>query len=192
VGKFWCRPDGKDSDRTVKQQLTGLDQLWPRVRDKTVIDVGCAEGVVAFECLAYGAAAVLGVEMRQPAVHEANRKAERECLPFLAKQADANTWAPPTQADVILLLAILHKLAEPAQALDRFLAAGAGDNCTVVLRTRRRDWPVLRDARSGMRPQRLDAVLHKHGFTLVHEDDGPVCDGQPAEWVGVFEKGAHA
>jgi trans-aconitate methyltransferase len=175
-------------DRTVEQQFTGLDALWPLVAGKKVLDLGCAEGDIAIECARRGAASVLGLEVRNDAVQEARAKAKRlETAKF--STCDLNTWVVPRmQSDVILMLAILHKLKHPADFLGRVLDRAAARSCTVVLRTRRSDWPVLHDARSGFRPQDIRFAMYDRGFTLVHEDDGPIDSGQPAEWVGFFER----
>lgn len=185
-GKFWF-----GGHRTVEQQMTGLDQLWPRVKGKTVLDLGCAEGDIAFRCAAEGAANVIGLEHRADAVEKFNRGARERGLHATAFVVDLNVWPLPRRTfggfDVILMLAILHKLRKPADQLMRFLAS-ADETATVVLRTRRRDWPVLRDERSGPLPQDIRFCMYDHGFNLVHEDDGPVDNGEPPEWVGIFER----
>ncbi len=179
--RFWF-----GGHRTIEQQMTGLDQLWPRVVGKSVLDVGCAEGHIAIECERRGAVDVIGIEHRREAVIRANKLARNHAVTFI--EADANFCTPPRRFDVILMLAVLHKLREPEIALGRIIDHGAADNCTVVLRQRRSDWPVLKDARSGYRPQDLRFAMYDRGFTLVHEDDGPIDNGQPPEWVGVFER----
>lgn len=185
-GRFWF-----GGHRTIEQQMTGLDQLWPRVKGKTVLDLGCAEGAIALRCCAEGALGVIGLEHRHDAVEEFNRSARRERVNAHAFERDLNVWPQPHRDlgkfDVILMLAILHKLRKPADQLMRFLAS-ADETATVVLRTRRRDWPVLRDERSGFLPQDIRFCMYDHGFNLAHEDDGPIDNGEPPEWVGIFER----
>ena len=179
-GKFWF-----GGHRTIEQQMTGLDQLWPRVKGKTVLDLGCAEGAIAMRCIDEGAMLVHGYEHRNDAVQAFNRLAHGTRA--VAYCFDLNTWPFQGRYDVILMLAILHKLRKPADQLMRFLAS-ADETATVVLRTRRRDWPVLRDERSGFLPQDIRFCMYDHGFNLVHEDDGPIDNGEPPEWVGIFER----
>jgi 2-polyprenyl-3-methyl-5-hydroxy-6-metoxy-1,4-benzoquinol methylase len=180
VGKWF------GGDRTVEQQFTGLDQLWPRVEGKSVLDVGCAEGYIAVECEKRGAIDVVGVDVRQEAVDAALQRARNRKAAFM--WADVNRWTPPGRFDVVLLLAVLHKLKQPADVLRRIIEHGCKDTATIVLRLRRKDWPVLVDMRSKYKEQDIRFVMYDHGFTLVHEDDGPVADGQPAEWCGFFER----
>lgn len=183
-GRFWF-----GGHRTIEQQMTGLGQLWERVEGKKVLDLGCAEGAIAFRCLDHGATEVLGLEHRADACDEFNRLAGDR--PASALCVDLNTWNPGRasmrQYDVILMLAILHKLRRPADQLMRFLSCAA-PTATVVLRTRQRDWPVLCDERSGFLPQDIRFCMYDHGFNLVHEDDGPIDNGEPPEWVGIFER----
>ena len=181
-GKFWF-----GGHRTIEQQMTGLDQLWPRVKGKTVLDLGCAEGAIAMRCIDEGAMRVTGDERRDGAVQEFDRLARARGAHAVAYCHDLNTWPFRAQHSVILMLAILHKLRKPADQLMRFLAS-ASPTATVVLRTRRRDWPVLRDERSAWVPQDIRFCMYDHGFNLVHEDDGPVDNGEPPEWVGIFER----
>lgn len=190
MGTWWTGGRGEAGDRTIEQQMTGLDQLWPRVAGKAVADLGCAEGAISLECARRGAAYVRGWERRHHAVDEVNRLARKESLDVVAYCADVD-GGPVFSAeryDVILLLAILHKLKEPVLTLSRVIEHAAEDRCTIVLRTRARDWPVLHDARSGFHPQDLRFVMYDTEFTLVHEADGPSVDGQPPEWVGIFER----
>lgn len=175
----------------LERQMTGLDMLWDRVTGATIADIGCAEGDIGMECVRRGAGFVLGIEYRPEAVKEANERA-RNVDNFTCLREDADHWPgrpmlDRSRFDVILLLAVLHKLHRPAAALDRILRHTAKPTATVVLRLRPRDWPVLRDERSGNRPQDLDEVLRMHRFRLVHVDEGPVSGGVP-EWVGLFER----
>lgn len=44
VKEGWFHTPGRLGDRSLDQQLMGLDSLFERCFDKTVLDVGCAEG----------------------------------------------------------------------------------------------------------------------------------------------------
>ena len=45
----WFSTKGRLGDRTLKQQLMGLDPLFAECKGKTVLDVGCAEGLISIE-----------------------------------------------------------------------------------------------------------------------------------------------
>lgn len=175
----------------LERQLTGLDLLWDRVTGSTVADIGCAEGDIGMECVRRGAGFVLGIEYREAAVKAANQRA-RNVDNFTVLREDADHWPPRPMGerarfDVILMLAVLHKLQKPEASLVRIIDRCAKPTATVVLRLRPRDWPVLRDERSGNRPQQIGTALTALGFRLVHEDEGPVSGGVP-EWVGILER----
>ena len=54
MGKGWFVTDGRAGDRTLAQQLVGLDKI--NVQGATVLDVGCAEGLISIEMAKRGAA----------------------------------------------------------------------------------------------------------------------------------------
>jgi SAM-dependent methyltransferase len=184
--RTWFHMEGahrRDSDRTLDQQLIGLDLLWPLVDNRSVLDVGCAEGLISIECCRQGAAYVHGIEIRADAVKLANHHGNG--WPFEAVHADARDYTPRQPYDVVLLLAVLHKLRDPSAALVRLVAAASRH---VVIRLPHDDWPVLRDMRSGNRPHDLERVMLRCGFELYETADGPVDSGKPAEWVGYFSR----
>lgn len=182
--RTWFKLDGAKGDRTFEQQLIGLEQLWPWVKGASVLDVGCAEGLIAIECERQGAENVLGVELRGDAVKRANELARNRTASFL--QADANVFTvAPLSFDVVLMLAILHKLRDPSEAFERYLRSC---RTLAVVRLRHNDWPVLRDARSGNRPYDLSVVSKRCGFHLADVRRGPVADGNPPEFVGYLTR----
>lgn len=168
--------------RTLDQQMTGLESLWPLLHGQSVLDIGCAEGLLSRECVKHGAAIVYGIDNRISAITAANLDAPKNCT-FAVR--DANSYSPVAGFDVVLMLAVLHKLRDPSAAFRRLLGA-CSDLC--VVRLPHNDWPVLRDPRSGDRPHNLAAVAESAGFELLRVADGPVADGQPPEWVGFFKR----
>lgn len=180
MGK-WFTFKGAKGDRTLAQQLVGLDQLWPRVFGRKVLDVGCAEGLIALECCKSGASLVTGLELRSDAVRLANKGPESDFTAFCVDVNDHQTTAGAY--DVVLLLAILHKLRDPSARFEHYLRA-ATELC--VVRLPHDDWPVLRDARSGNKPHDLAAVAKRCGWRLDLVTEGPTVDGNPPEWVGFF------
>jgi SAM-dependent methyltransferase len=182
--RTWFDVPGARGDRTLAQQLTGLERLWPLVRGQDVLDVGCAEGLIGIECVKAGAAGLTGIEVRADAVRKANDLASLQLMTpdrFIAKVGDAQTYLPPRSFDVVLLLAVLHKLPRPSEAFARYLS-----HCDrlCVVRLRQRDWPVLRDARSGNKPFDLGSVAKACGFRVDAVTDGPKVGAEPPEWCG--------
>lgn len=176
----WFSVPGKPGHRTVEQQLTGLEPLWRELKNCKVLDVGAAEGYISLRAVEAGAELVDGIEIRASAV------ARCKAMGLSVLQADANTWEPPIKYDVVLLLAVLHKLRHPYATFRRYLAA-CDDLC--VVRLRHSDWPILKDARSGNVPVNLESAAKVSGFRLQQVTKGPRANGQPAEFVGYLRRG---
>lgn len=165
----WFTLANKPGDRTLEQQLTGLDPLWLKVVDRTVLDIGCAEGLIAIECCKRGAAFARGVEIVP--VHVQLAKSLRNGMPCAFEVADAQTWVPDKLYDVVLLLAVLHKLPDPTSACVQ-LARVAKELCVIRFPATSR-WPVIVDARSGNEPHDIGEVMESLGFTLECVTNGP-------------------
>lgn len=182
--KGWFKiPGVQDGDRTIDQQLKGLGRLLDEVRGKTVLDLGCAEGLVALALLQSGARKVYGVEV----VHEAVAAARKIAGPQLLDVVQHDLNDPTTErlvrdasAEVVLLLAILHKLRDPLR-LVRDVAASRPE--LVVMRTPATTPGYVQDVRSGMRRFDVAIQLCMHGYTLEHVDRGHF-----EEWVGYFRR----
>jgi len=101
VNKGWFSTPGRPGDRTLDQQLNG--RLFMEARGKTVLDVGCAEGLISIELAKAGAIAVHGVEIVPEHVKVANKL--RGDLPITFEVGDANVWQPKRNYDIVIALA---------------------------------------------------------------------------------------
>lgn len=183
--KSWFRLDeGRDHERTLHDQMIGLRPLVDEVRAArakgrplSVLDVGCAEGLIGMELAKAGAAHVHGVEVVAQRVRDANRL--RGSLPCSFEQNKADYYRPQRAFDVVLALSILHKMPNPSATLNG-LVANVCDRF-VVIRLPPGRGPVVVDRRSGMVPHDLDAVLRTHRFNLETETEGHL-----GEWIGLW------
>lgn len=167
--KGWFKTDGRDGDRTFAQQLLGLDALFAACPGKTVLDIGCAEGLISTELARRGALAVHGVEVVAEHV-KVGRKLVGD-LPVTIENADANVWQPRRKYDIVITLALLHKLRNPSAAAERLVAACAD---LFVLRMPPATGMTIIDDRSGRRPHNIDTVLQDSGFRCESQShDGP-------------------
>lgn len=116
--KGWFIIDGVQAgDRTLEQQMTAL---WPAVAEasgKTVLDLGCAEGLIGREFAEAGAVSVFGVD----AVYGHLDVAREQCAgyPMTFERRDLrklDEW-PTGRFDIVLALGIIHKLHEPHNGL---------------------------------------------------------------------------
>lgn len=177
--KGWFEVDGRPGDRTLEMQLLGLDPLFDEAKGATILDVGCAEGLISME-LAKAGAMTHGIEIVPSHIETARQL--RGNLSCSFEVADANVWIPDQEYTIVLLLAILHKLQEPSKACAKF-ALAAKD--LVVMRLPPEKAPVIVDKRSGNVPHDMKAVMTWYGFELER-----VTRGSFSEWCGWFRRKA--
>lgn len=173
----WFTTQGRPGDRTLESQKIGLGRLYAAVRGKTLLDVGCAEGLLTMDLVsAGGAVAAHGVEIVKGHVEVAHKL--QDTLPICFEQGDANAWIPQRQYDVVTLLAILHKLTNPSAACARFAAVARE---LVVIRLPPLHAPTIIDERSGNNPHHIGTVMAAHGWRLDEVVKGPF-----DEWCGYY------
>lgn len=176
----WFKIKGvQDGDRTITEQLQGLGTVT--FTGKTVIDVGCAEGIISKFAAEHGATRVHGLEIIGDHVEVARKLCRR--LPCTFEKFDANNPWQRAKYDIVLLLSVLHKFRDPS-AVCRNFAEIAYD--TVVIRLPP-SGPVIIDQRSNKVPHDIGAVMKDCGFILDRVDIGP-----RTEWVGIYRRISHA
>ena len=104
------------ADRTVEEQMLGLDRALAECPGKTVLDLGCAEGAIGLAFARAGAKRVLGIEWLGPHLDVARKLCKgQENIQFI----QANLWdwmqenPEPELFDIGLCLGIAHKMREP-------------------------------------------------------------------------------
>ena len=178
-----CRDDGRDHYTFAPElglhgkwppvaRLKGLEPLFESVAGKTVLDLACAEGVVARECLKGGAELVHGFELDGSRV----AGAQAVCSAFpgersLFRQADLSDAEAFFDAhgdvllaryDVVLYLGLQHHLPYPARlSLLRLAARLAGEML------------VIRTPEHVYQHDEMERTIEDAGFQLSHgrQDD---------------------
>lgn len=178
-------PGVQDGDRTLEEQMTGIEAALAEASGKTVLDLGCAEGLVGREFALAGAAAVHGVE----SLEEHLIIARQQCagLPMSFEQANLNEWIPPQlqngaaeQYDIVLALAIAHKLRYPGAGI-RFAARACRELCLIRM-------PAHEEAQRGILRSKhwrtntcnVHQIMSQEGFCLEQTLPGP--RGEPVHW----------
>lgn len=194
MNKGWFKIAGvQDGDRTIEQQLKGLKPLFPEVADKWVLDLGCAEGLVGMElCAKHGAFWVDGITLVPSEAETGNAVSNARGIDNFVIYAHDLNDVPGLHAlgdredgieehyDVILMLAVLHKLREPIRVLHSILAKWAAG--LVVIRTAGATPGYICDPRSGNR--KFDVVkAMAPDYRLERVESGPF-----NEWTGYFRK----
>lgn len=178
-------PGKQDGDRTIEQQMKGLDRALLEMDGAKVLDLGCAEGLVGLECAKRNAKVVYGFEVVDEHVHVANTlhaNLHAVCLDLNDKAGVRSELAKVGKVHVCLMLAILHKLREPGHVVDKVLDINSPE--VIVIRTAERSPGFVYDERSNFKKYEFQPRLAKAGYTMEH-----TCFGPKNEWMGYFRKG---
>lgn len=124
--KGWFRITGvQNGDRTLESQLLGLETIADRFAGKTVLDFGCAEGLIGRHCIdQWGAAWVDGVTVVQYEIDCGRRmcagRPQRFILGDLGSDEGRARLEPQIaqKYDIVLMLSILHKAKQPMRLLE--------------------------------------------------------------------------
>lgn len=170
----WFEIDGlQEGERALEEQMIGLSSALLSAAGKTVLDLGCAEGLISREFARAGARSVTGVDAVERYVSEAFRQcAQLPCEFVLAHIEDLAAQPVKKRFDVVLALSVLHKLFSPEHGL-RF----AAESCAEVLVLR---LPGYEESRDGILVSKfvdvkcnVAEVLESCGMTLHEQCDGP-------------------
>lgn len=189
----------------LDRQMAGLEVIRRACAGATVLDLGCAEGLISLELARAGARLVHGVELEVPRVQVAEQLFKQRCPDvtrqfiawdlarfdelYLGATADSRpaTAYLRTRYDIVLCLAIAQKLPNPA----RFLRL-ASTLCANLLAVRL-PYPIIDDARSFNVPVDTKRMLADE-FDLIQETEGYPVDVKrayrPGEtaWLGIFRR----
>ena len=122
-GKGWLKVPGirPDGDRTLEEQMLGILPALLECAGKSVLDLGCAEGLIGAEFAKAGASRVVGIELLETHLQVA-RLACKDIKNISFICANLAEWIAhheePEQFDIVLALGIIHKLRDPAVPLE--------------------------------------------------------------------------
>jgi len=109
-------------DAMYVRMNAALELLKPHLRDKTILDIGCASGRLAFQLLKAGAAKVYGVDVSAEAVHIANERRSQanleDRLEFSVGDV-VNPGVPLPKSDIVTALGVIEYF--DASAMSAFL-----------------------------------------------------------------------
>lgn len=130
-GKGWFKVPGirPAGDRTLEEQMMGLGPALEEAKGKSVLDLGCAEGLISREFAKAGAASILGIELLESHL-EVARIVCKKWPHITFRQAHLDDYIAEQveirQYDIVLALGIIHKLRDPGIPLE-FAARSARD-----------------------------------------------------------------
>lgn len=183
--KGWFKiPGVQQGDRTLAEQLLGLSFALQEACSKTVGDLGCAEGLISLEFARAGAASVYGCDYNPELLETALDELERNPgLPVSYEFRDiaesiSQGWKP--QFDIVLALAVLHKLPDPSAGV-KLCAEMARD--LVVVRLPLGSTGVIRSKHYRHMRCNLPEEFMQHGFRRERKEIGP-----RGEWVQYWRR----
>lgn len=178
LGKGWFKIPGvrELGDRSAKEQLAGVREALVEAPNATVLDLGCAEGLIGLEFAKAGAASVVGVEL--VAMHiEVGMEACKSHPQVSFVHSDIDSYADrfgvsPPQYDIVLILSIIHKVPRPAKPL---LFAARSARSLLLLRPPH--WAKgfvigTKDDHESIHSVNAKELLEAEGFGLERIDSG--------------------
>lgn len=170
--------------RSVAEQMMGLEAALAEAPGKSVLDLGCAEGAIAFAFARGKAGRVRAMDYNAAMVEQAQEEQDESGVSNISFEcADLSDWiaAPrPAKFDIVLALAVLHKLSSPAAG-----AAFCADVCASLLVIR---FPKGSSGRihSKQHPHNVadvPKILTRKGFVWERKEVGP-----RGEWVQYWRR----
>lgn len=164
-------PGVQDGERSFEDQARALEPAFAEAEGKTVLDVGCAEGLLSHEFARRGAKSVLGFDCNAQILEVASRlgRGLPTCTFF---RADFNKLVEaieePDRFDLVLALAVVHKLRSPALGL-RWVARSVKPGGLLVMRTSLRydaESDLLRSKHDPNASVRITPALAEEGFSM--------------------------
>jgi len=110
-------PQTMDGSTYVGKSKIGVllgEDFLAQVRDRTVIDFGCGDGIATLDLARHGASKVVGLDILEPALERARGHA---AAAGLAERCEFSTRTD-TKADVIVSLDAFEHFGDPAAILD--------------------------------------------------------------------------
>ena len=121
--KGWFSIPGlQDGDRTLEDQVRAVRPAIAECKGRTVLDLGCAEGLISLEFAKAGAKSVHGIDSILGNVNTAWQVCKG--WPVTFETADLNLYIKDEfkrdlmpQYDIVLALGVTHKLHDPADGV---------------------------------------------------------------------------
>lgn len=174
-------PGVQRGDRTLAEQLKGLEPMLAEVKGKSVLDLGCAEGLITQVCVQHGARHVYGLDNNPGFIAKADSLGLDPHRAYFVmhdlNRIDRDVEAC-AHADIVLALAIFHKLTDPAAMVPAW-ARFAWDLLVIRLPSHGADG-VIRSKYRAANSVNLKQALPACGFRLEQQLPGP--RGEPVQY----------
>jgi 2-polyprenyl-3-methyl-5-hydroxy-6-metoxy-1,4-benzoquinol methylase len=105
-----------------------------------ILDIGCGKGELAHDLATRGGARVTGIDFNPTVLEFARSRFGVDGLTFV--QADALTWEPDHDYDVVVLSNVLEHIAPRVELLRRLSEKTGASRVLILVPSRERDWLV--------------------------------------------------
>lgn len=169
----WFAIEGyQTGDRTLAEQITGCEFALVECAGKTVLDLGTAEGLIAYEFAKAGARIVRGVDHSSAKIETASKLNQWTNVNFVCHDIGRLDF-PPLEYDIVLALSIITKFPDPALVLRK-----AADTCKDLLLLRNASVPnPMYYAKHGGKECNAVDVLTERGFKAERHCPGTHDEG---------------
>ena len=174
AGWFKSGKNDNSGHRSLEEQMLGLKQALELAKGKTVLDLGCAEGLISREFAKAGASLVLGVE----AIKKFVKAAVELCrgysnVSFILANLDDKVNTPViNKYDIVLALAIIHKAHNPIEYLQFSMDSCAAEGLLVIRYPVNASNGILKSKHTNVACD-VAGTLASSGFTMAGKYAGP-------------------
>lgn len=165
--------------RTLEEQMLGLQPALDEAAGKSCLDLGCAEGLIGIEFAKAGAVSVRGIDYNAELIAMARALPANVTLE-LGDVTSLVLSPDRPQYDIVLALAILHKLPDPTAAV-RYCAQTARD--LIVVRLPAGSTGTFRSKNYPHGRADVPATMTQCGFVRERKEEGP-----RGEWVHYYRR----
>lgn len=172
-------PGVQTGDRELDEQTVALLPAIAEAKGKTVLDLGCAEGLIGREFARAGASKVTGIDSVPGHLAVASLQCRKLPMDFIL--ADLNNPSQFVfQVDIVLCLGLAHKLTDPAVAI-RF-AADCSRDLVLIRSGRGADENGFIKSKFGEGRCDSHGIMRQRGFDLERVVVGPPPESEPVEY----------
>ncbi len=159
----------------VSERLNGLEYLFDRCKEKTVLDVGCSDGLIDLEFSKHGVSLIHGIEIERSAVKDAQKNFEGSSLNYKFIQGDLALNETQFEKkygelleekyDIVLFLAVYHHLKYQMSSKDL-------ESFVLNLFSKVSKWLAIRGNNEDLEEgSSLSNLLIQYNFKEVHSAD---------------------
>ena len=173
-------PGMQDGDRTVEEQAEALRPAMAEAAGKTVLDLGCAEGLLTREFIYAGAKMAFGVDAVQDHLEVARTVCAGLPVEFALCKLGTDQMPELKSFDIVMALGVVHKLPFPDVGVR--IAAQLSHDLVLLRSGTRQTAGIISSKRHPQNTCDSHAIMREHGFELGRLVSGPAPHRESVEY----------